>query len=79
MRVLKVLVEPLVEEDDLDDEDIAAIGEYTMEVPISLSDSEAAAMTLDLFHAGIPIRNLEDFEFSVIDENGRYLREGVDQ
>lgn len=68
---------PVVDMDDLDEDDKHVPGVYSVMVKRELSPSDRASAALDVFHSECGISVLDDFEFYVFDpETGLVLEEG---
>ena len=65
MRTLCVIATQISDDVHELDEDVA--GEYAFELSDTLNDSFACTLVLDTFHETIPVKVLDDFEFTVQD------------
>lgn len=68
MRILEIHAKPVVPENQLDEDDAAIPGIYKVEVNPSLDDPKAASAALDAFHSQFGVEVLDDFTFTVMDE-----------
>ena len=62
----------------LDEEDREVPGDHIIRLPaecVHWSENEVAARVLDRFHGCVAINELENFDFEVIDGNGKVLSE----
>ena len=65
-------------EDDLSEDDQCVPGQYHVNFGIDargIPEAKLASMALDIFHAHIPVHNLDSFSFTVHDENDRLIEE----
>lgn len=78
-RNIAINAKPLVKNRQLPAEDRDIAGVYGVEVPMNVSDEEAASIALDVFHESVAVYNLDYFEFSVFDmRTGRTMEEAED-
>lgn len=76
---LAIAAIPVVNVDDLDEDDGHVPAVYSVMVKRELSPSDKASAALDVFHSKCGISVLDDFEFYVFDpETGLVLGEGED-
>jgi len=69
------------------EEDIGIEGIYEVYVDSEVTENKAASIALDVFHSSIAVEFLDDFDFYVTDEKGKYISEddthcsysGIDQ
>jgi hypothetical protein len=77
MRTLHIIASQLTEDINPQDEEVAGI--YYCQVPEDLDDESACSAALDGFHDTIPVKMLDDFEFSVFDpQTKEFLSEADD-
>lgn len=78
-RNIAINARPLVKTKQLPAEDRGVAGVYGVEVPVNVTDEEAATIALDVFHESIAVDTLDNFDFSVFDmRTGRALDEAED-
>lgn len=68
VRHLRLLVLPLVNQENLHLKDRECAGIYQAEVPLSLSDEEASASIVDSFHRSVTPCRPDDFVYQVWDQ-----------
>lgn len=72
-----VVVEIHAKGDFVDANDAEVAGVYVLEIDPSVPTSMIAGYALDAFHSTVPVKSLDDFEFTVV-MNGVVLQEAPD-
>ncbi len=75
MRTLTVIVQARVPLDELQRCDRSAVGEHAIAVPVNLSDEQAVAVALDVFHSQVPVSAISNFDYRVLNEDGDLIDE----
>jgi hypothetical protein len=61
-----VKVEPTCQESKLNANDLEVAGEYEVELKIEVTEAQIADVALDVFHANVTVKVLDDFSFTVL-------------
>lgn len=75
---LRVVAQPLLPIEDLHPDDISVPGTYEVQLDENLSEEDSASAALDGFHSTVPVKNLDDFDFTVMTADGRVVEESPD-